>query len=253
MPIQIIKEDLQSHSEIADGRIAVSKPLGFPQDKGRLKPYSNLFYFGVYSSDYEATIHEARNQGFEILTYVIRGSIESFDGNSKQWTRLGPNDLQVIHSGSGFTHAKKLDRNTQFIQIWLDPNLRESLQMDGRARNYDSKLFVESEHERYKEAVIIGEKTLVKVKAESFGMRDITFFPGNHAIPIRETYFYTAYIIKGDAEISTKIVEQDDFFILYQESKLIVSNSRDTRILLIENPNALTHQSYYEINKEKYK
>ena len=40
----------QAYGEFNNGDIIENKPLGFPQDGGKLKPYSNIFYWAHASA-----------------------------------------------------------------------------------------------------------------------------------------------------------------------------------------------------------
>ena len=45
MSIQLIKREQQADGNFNNGEILEKKPIGFPQDGGITKPYSNLFYW----------------------------------------------------------------------------------------------------------------------------------------------------------------------------------------------------------------
>ena len=45
MSISIYKKENQADGNFNYGEILEKKPIGFPQDGGKLKPYSNLFYW----------------------------------------------------------------------------------------------------------------------------------------------------------------------------------------------------------------
>mgnify|MGYP006264463787 CR=1 FL=1 len=45
MAIKIFKKDNQANGNFNGGEILEKKPIGFLQDGGILKPYSNLFYW----------------------------------------------------------------------------------------------------------------------------------------------------------------------------------------------------------------
>ena len=46
MEINIYPPDKQASGNFNFGEILEKKPIGFPQDKGQLSPYSNLFLLG---------------------------------------------------------------------------------------------------------------------------------------------------------------------------------------------------------------
>ncbi len=45
MAINIFKKEDQVDGNFNSGEILEKKPIGFPQDNGILKPYSNIFYW----------------------------------------------------------------------------------------------------------------------------------------------------------------------------------------------------------------
>ena len=45
MSIQLIKREQQADGNFNNGEILEKKPIGFTQDGGITKPYSNLFYW----------------------------------------------------------------------------------------------------------------------------------------------------------------------------------------------------------------
>jgi len=44
LPISIFQKQNQASGSFNNGEILEKKPIGFPQDGGETKPYSNLFY-----------------------------------------------------------------------------------------------------------------------------------------------------------------------------------------------------------------
>ena len=45
MNLKIYKTSDQAKGSFNGGEILENKPIGFPQDRGKIKPYSNLFYW----------------------------------------------------------------------------------------------------------------------------------------------------------------------------------------------------------------
>ena len=46
--VEIVKREDQADGNFNNGEILEKKPIGFPQDGGSSKPYSNIFYLNVY-------------------------------------------------------------------------------------------------------------------------------------------------------------------------------------------------------------
>ena len=58
MAIQITSKEEQASGAFAGGTILENKPIGFPQDGGQQKPFSNLFYWANAWSDKGGLIGE---------------------------------------------------------------------------------------------------------------------------------------------------------------------------------------------------
>ena len=76
MNIQVIKKEDQADGNFNNGEILEKKPIGFPQDGGKIRPYSNLFYWAhAWTPKGKSTIGLHPHQGFEICSFVLEGSI----------------------------------------------------------------------------------------------------------------------------------------------------------------------------------
>ena len=89
MKINFYPPSKQANGNFNFGEIVEKKPIGFPQDGGQLKPFSNLFYWAhAWTTGKRSTIGLHPHQGFEICTFVLRGSINHFDTKLNKWVRL---------------------------------------------------------------------------------------------------------------------------------------------------------------------
>ena len=79
MAIEIIPKDQQASGQFNGGQIIENKPIGFPQDGGNVRPYSNLFYWAYAEAVEESTIGLHPHQGFEIMSFVLKGAIRHYD------------------------------------------------------------------------------------------------------------------------------------------------------------------------------
>ena len=125
--IEVYTKNQQSFGEFNGGEIIEkNKPIGFPHESGGSKAYSNIFYWAFAKGKKASTIGLHPHKGFEIMTYVINGSIKHYDTLIKKWITLNKGDVQIIQSGSEF-HIQNIWRKIhQFFQIWFDPNLENS-------------------------------------------------------------------------------------------------------------------------------
>ena len=128
MGISVYEKSDQASGSFNQGEILEKKPIGFPQDGGRLKPYSNIFYWAhAWTSDKKSTIGLHPHRGFEICSFVLKGKINHFDTVQNKWIPLEEGDVQVIRSGSGISHSEEICDNSEIFQIWFDPDLSKTL------------------------------------------------------------------------------------------------------------------------------
>ena len=142
MSINIFKKGDQADGSFNNGEILEKKPIGFPQDGGKLKPYSNLFYWAhawAPENDSEIGLHPHR--GFEICSFVLEGEIEHYDTLLDRWITLNQGDVQIIKAGKGISHSEKLKKGSEIFQIWFDPNIQESLYIDASYSDFKSTDF----------------------------------------------------------------------------------------------------------------
>ena len=127
--LEIVAKKSQAYGEFNNGEIIENKPIGFPSDGGKIKAYSNLFYWAHAKAKFDSKIGLHPHKGFEIITYVIDGEIKHYDTLIKKWINLKKGDVQIIQAGSGISHSEFLKKNSAIFQIWLDPNIYVSINL----------------------------------------------------------------------------------------------------------------------------
>ena len=142
MGIEIFNTEDQASGNFNYGEILENKPIGFPQDSGKLKPYSSLFYWAhAWTPGKKSTIGLHPHKGFEICSFVLKGKINHFDTKQNKWISLEEGDVQIIRSGNGISHAEELESKSEIFQIWFDPDLSKTLKKEASYDDYKSKDF----------------------------------------------------------------------------------------------------------------
>lgn len=167
MAVNIFKKEDQADGNFNSGEILEKKPIGFPQDNGILKPYSNIFYWAhAWTPKNKSTIGLHPHQGFEICSFVLKGNINHFDTKQNKWIPLSEGDVQIIRSGNGISHAEEIDKESEIFQIWFDPDLSNSLKKEATYDDYSSKEFKVLNSDNKLKKIIKGDGSPMKMDSE---------------------------------------------------------------------------------------
>jgi len=246
MKIQIIKKNQQAAGEFNGGEILENKPIGFPREGGHLKPYSNLFYWAHAWSDSGSTIGLHPHQGFEILSFVLKNSIEHFDTKGNEWKPLEEGGAQIIRAGNGISHSEKVNANSHMFQIWFDPDLSKTLQQKASYDDFKAADFPILNEDGIKTKVYKGEGSPLKMDAEGVEISEKTIPAGSHTFVLDESKTHSFYILNGEAKVEDKNLVQDDFFIVSEGNNLTLTLVEETKLFLISSPTKLNYKTYTE-------
>ena len=165
--IRIISKENQAKGNFNNGEILENKPIGFPQDGGTVKPYSNLFYWAhAWTPGKKSKIGLHPHKGFEICSFILKGNINHYDNKIDDWITLDEGDVQIIRSGSGISHAEEIDENSEIFQIWFIPDLSVSLYENASYNDYKKDEFPVESNQNFKKKIIKGNKSPLSMKSE---------------------------------------------------------------------------------------
>ena len=249
MSVKINTKESQAKGSFAGGLILENKPIGFPQDDGDQKPYSNLFYWANAWSDKGGLIGEHPHKFFEIMSFVIAGEIEHYDNKFDRWLPLEKGDAQIIRSGNGITHAEKIKENSRMFQIWFDPNIQETMSQPASYDDYKSAdmNYYEEEGITYKN--YIGNGGPITMDAEGVEISEMKISKGNHQLSLNESKIYSCYLLNGEIGIGENFINPDDFFIVEGENNLNINVIENAKLFMVANPVKLSHKAYSELVK----
>jgi redox-sensitive bicupin YhaK (pirin superfamily) len=230
----------QAYGEFNGGDIIENKPIGFPQDGGELKPYSNIFYWAHASAKKDSVIGLHPHRGFEIMSIVIEGSIQHYDTLLKRWIPLEKGDVQLIQSGSGISHAEAMKSESKIFQIWFNPDLRKTL---GEAAKYiDVKSNDLPKNDNF--TTIVGENSPIHLDSEKIQIHHIELQKGRFDMKIDKEYYYSFYLIEGELKIQQVHVQKDDFFLVEDIKSLNYEVLVNGRMLCIKSPITVSYPVY---------
>jgi redox-sensitive bicupin YhaK (pirin superfamily) len=245
MSISFFPVDQQARGQFNEGAILEHKPIGFPQDGGELRPYSNLFYWAhAWTPGEKSLIGEHPHQGFEIMTFVLKGAIEHYDSKNQDWRKLEAGDAQIIRAGSGISHAELLHEASEMFQIWFDPDLRQTLGQPASYDDYKADSFPVRDDQGMMVKTYRGEGAPVKMTTPGLVIEEIRFAAGNHNLAIGSDRIFSAFVLDGSIDVDGTAVDQKEFVLVRDQESASVITSAPSRIFVIESPATLDYQTY---------
>ena len=245
MPVKIILKENQASGNFNEGEILEKKPIGFPQDGGSQRPYSNLFYWAhAFTFNKKSIIGLHPHRGFEICSFVLKGKLKHFDTLLNKWISLDQGDVQVIKAGKGISHSEELDSNTEIFQIWFDPNIQNSLYEEPSYKDYKSSEFKLIDGTNTTTKVISNQNNLLNLDSEGVQVYYHQINSGSSLFNIIDKCYHSYFILEGGITYSGSIYDKGTFFIIdnIKEFKFEVDNK--TEIFEIISPLEPTYKTY---------
>lgn len=246
MAIEIYTREEQADGQFNGGAILEKKPIGFPQDGGTLRPYSNLFYWAHAWSDEGSTIGEHPHQGFEIMSFVLTGKIEHYDSKLNGWKTLRAGDAQIIRAGNGITHAERLHAGSSIFQIWLDPDLSQTLSVPASYDDYPAHGFPVLDEGEYDLTVFTENKLPMDMVTEDLSIFKLTGKQGQFTLLLEMDMIYSVFVLKGSPDIGGQTIIEGDFFMVSGEEKLDLASALGAELFMIKSPASIPYKTYGE-------
>ena len=246
MKLEIYTIEDQARGHFNNGEILENKPIGFPGDGGKLKPYSNIFYWAhAWTGSKKSTIGLHPHQGFEICSFVLKGKINHFDTKQNSWIPLSEGDVQIIRSGNGISHSEELMENSEIFQIWFDPNLRVSLYKLASYDDYKSQDFQILDSKWKKTKIIKNENSKLKMDSEGIEIFQYSYLDNkNDEISLKLDKIHSFFIIDGEISINGKIISKGFFFTVRDQNLLKLKILSNSEIFRISSPKNVSYKTY---------
>jgi len=245
MAIRIIPKGKQASGAFNGGQIIENKPVGFPQDGGFVRPFSNLFYWARAEAVVSSTIGLHPHQGFEIMSFVLEGDIRHFDSAHEQWKPLHEGDVQIIRSGSGIKHAEHLEKGAVIFQIWMDPDLSRTLKQEATYDDYHAADFPVQIKGRNEETVLIGAGSPLRLDTKPLSISRYKVRE-ELALATGPDEIFSVYVINGSGVIGGETVEQDDFVIADEADNLLLEPHDEMDLFIVRLASKLPYRTYAE-------
>jgi hypothetical protein len=240
-----MKKSDQQLMPLFDGKFVENKPIPFPS-MGKSTAYSNLFYWAHLEANETAEFPLHSHEGFEIMTFVFKGSLEHFDTATNVWTPLNAGGVQVIQAGSGVSHSERIKKGTELFQIWFDPDFSKSLKENARYKDYSSDLFKVSKKDGIRGLKYVGKDSLITSVSEGLEIEKMEFENGNYNLKADATCSYSFYLLNGSLKLNNQNMNKDDFLLLKDENNLMISAQEGAELFMIKSPTHVEYKRYID-------
>ncbi|MBL7827518.1 MAG: pirin family protein [Saprospiraceae bacterium] len=247
MSIRIIPKENQGQGAFNGGEIIENKPIGFPQDRSSVRPYSNLFYWAHAKAVTDSTIGLHPHQGFEICSFVLKGEIRHYDTKLRDWRPLSAGDVQIIRAGNGISHSEFMGKGGEMFQIWFDPNLNKTLAQAASYDDYKKADFPEMTTGNTKVTTLAGNGSPFRMDTPGIEVKRIQLAGGRYEELLPPNRIASLYLIEGEAQINDQPIGASDFIMVEAEEKLTFSSESVADIFVIFSPAKLEYPTYAQL------
>jgi len=251
MSIQVIPKNKQGYGAFNGGEIIENKPIGFPQDGGEGKPYSNIFYWAYAKAKVDSTIGLHPHQGFEIMSFVLNGTIRHFDTQLNDWKPLHKGDAQIIRSGNGISHAEFMAKDAVMFQIWVDPSLKKTMQQPASYNDYRHEDFPVKNENGLSIKMYSGEGAPLTMDAPGIEIQEWSFGEGVFEKKLNLEKVYSIYVMNGEMKLNEVKAEQDAFAILQDDEDLKIESKNEGKLFVISSNKKLNYLTYQELMQKQ--
>jgi redox-sensitive bicupin YhaK (pirin superfamily) len=245
MTLEIIRKEEQVDGQFNNGGVMEKRPVVFQE--GKSFPYSNLFYWAHAWSEKGSTIGLHPHQGFEILSFVLKGSIEHYDTKNKTWLPLNAGDVQIIRSGNGISHAEKINADSAIFQIWFDPNLNASLSLPATYDDYKSETLPVIIENGISTKIFKGTNSPLQMTTEGVSIKELSIQQGDHSLRLDPENIYSCFLLEGSVIIDNKLISEGDFIKISAETELNFESNSNSKVFIIESPLIPSYETYVQL------
>jgi redox-sensitive bicupin YhaK (pirin superfamily) len=246
----IIKED-QAYGAFNGGQIIENKPIGFPQDGGKGKPHSALFYWAYAKAMEDSTIGLHPHRGFEIMSFVLNGNIRHFDTKLNAWQELSKGDAQIIRAGNGISHSEFMAKDAVMFQIWMDPNLNKTMEQEASYNDYTDAEFKRIEGNGITRKIYVGQDGLMRMDTPFVKIEEWTINEGQFKYTTSSDSYFSAYNLGEPFSINGKDFPSDAYLRIAQATDILIESDGEAKMFIIECPKKLAYKTYSELMQEK--
>jgi len=240
-----LKKQEQQLMPLFDGAFIENKPIPFP-DRGNTTAYSNLFYWAHLEAHETGEFPLHPHEGFEIMTFVFKGSLEHYDTATQVYTALNAGGVQVIQAGSGVQHSERIVKGTELFQIWFDPDFSKSMTKDAVYIDYQSVEFKSVRREGLERISYLKPRGIIDSQTQGIEIEKLNFTAGNYSEEVNIESSYSYYLLAGEIKMNDELIEKDSFIVLSgtESVDFVVDNTAE--LFVIKSPTNVNYQRFIE-------
>lgn len=223
-----------------DNKFVENKPIPFPDSSNRYA-YSNLFYWAHLKAYDTAEFPLHPHKGFEIMTFVLKGSLEHFDTATNVWTPIGEGGFQVTQTGEGVFHSERIRKGSELFQIWFDPDFSKSLKVPASYQDYSKEDVPTKKVDGITILEYVGPNSGISHQTDNITITREFFERGDHIKAADESSIYSIYVISGNGQINRQPLKKDDFVLIDDVSSIIVNTEDTLEFFIIVSPKNLSY------------
>ncbi|MDQ7043819.1 MAG: pirin family protein [Sulfurimonas sp.] len=243
--VKHLRKDQQQIEPLFNGAFTENKPIGFPNRSGT-DAYSNIFYWAHLVAHETAEFPLHPHEGFEIMTFVFKGSVEHYDTASKVYTPLNAGDVQAIQAGSGVSHSERIIKGTELFQIWFDPDFSKTMIQNATYEDYDAKSFKSIVDGEKETLVYVGDGGSVKSITEGLEIKKILFKSGLFEEKLNSNFTYSYYLLEGEMELDGEQLVKDDYYVLKDANSVSFEVRDGAELFVIKTPTEVKYSRFIE-------
>lgn len=245
--IRIIPKEQQGQGAFNGGEIVENKPIGFPQDRSSVRPYSNLFYWAHARATRDSTIGLHPHQGFEICSFVLKGDVRHYDTKLKEWRPLSAGDVQIIRAGNGISHSEWMGEDAEMFQIWFDPSLEATLSKPASYDDYRSADFPVKQVGDATLKTLVGPDSPFHMDTPGVEVFQVELKQGSFRMNAVPGKIYSAYLLEGAVEFNGEAAGQFDFVLLTDQEEIVMHAPQGARVFVIASPVEPGYRTYGQL------
>jgi len=243
--LKLLSKSKQQVVPLFEGKFTENKPIPFPDENGS-QAYSNLFYWAHLDAHETGEFPLHPHEGFEIMTFVFKGSVEHYDTLTKVWTPLNAGGAQVIQAGSGVKHAERITKGTELFQIWFDPDFSKSLKEAAKYKDYAKESFEEKMLNGIEVTEYLGKDGPIKHVTEGIEIKKMRFKKGSVHLEADPGSVYSLYLLQGHIELNLQHMFKDSFAMLERPDSLYITVEDEAELFIIQSPSHITYQRFID-------